>query len=91
MSIKKFLSPIEGGHYDGMTFKTFMKNPQRWFLLSIFPIVMVLMAIYNGPGPDWDPEWLFYFAEGFLFLIWCVAIGKGIIQHWSDLKKHTSR
>lgn len=90
--IKEFFSPVEGGPLHGLEFNKWVIHFQRGGLFLTFPLVMIYLVIFEGPiAGEWDPVWFFYAAESFLGLIWLLHFWKGIIQHWSDLKNHTSR
>jgi hypothetical protein len=84
--LKQFFSPIEGGWYDGYTFGQFCKSPQRWFP-PLINILFMLVPIFHIQELTLEA---FIFVELFLFFIFCVWSFK-TLQHWSDLKKHTSR
>jgi hypothetical protein len=87
--IKEFLSPIKGGNYNGLEFGKWFMDMSRAGLISIFSIIMLTLGEFS-PIEEWDPEWGFWGAEVFLGLILILIIFK-TLQHWSDLKKHTSR
>lgn len=87
--IKEFLSPVKGGHYDGLQFRKWIMHGQRLGLVLIFTTVILTLGI-TSPIEEWDPQWGFWGTEVFLGLILILILFK-IMQHWSDLKKHTSR
>ena len=73
--IKNYFSPVVGGHYDGYPFKEFLFSMQRLGLLSF--VVGMLLAVIIGIS--------------FTSLILAIVLCKGVFQHWSDMKNHTSR
>tara|TARA_R110000744_G_scaffold87840_3_gene171422 strand:- start:2442 stop:2714 length:273 start_codon:yes stop_codon:yes gene_type:complete len=87
--IKNYFSPVVGGHYDGYPFKEFLFSMQRLGLLS-FAVGMLLAVII---GKDYFPEEEsgFTFAVIFASSLIALVLYKGIFQHWSDMKNHTSR
>jgi len=87
--IKEFLSPVKGGHYDGLQFGKWFMDMSRAGLILIFSIITLTLGLFS-PIEEWDPEWSFWGAEVFLGLILIVIIFK-TLQHWDDLKNHTSR
>jgi len=86
---KEFFSPVVGGNYDGYTFKEFFLSWQRLGLMSIL-IVGMLIVLFHINEFEYSMS-AFWFLEIFLFSILCIVIYKGVLQHWSDMKNHTSR
>ena len=87
--IKQFFKPVEGGPQDGLQFGKWFIHMQRAGLISIF-LLVVLNLNRLSPKEEWDPQWSFWGVEGFLSLILCLIVYK-TLQHWGDLKNHTSR
>lgn len=88
-SLKAFFSPIDEGHFKGLTFsKWFWGSFQRFGLIGVFLTFIFIVAINKSEfyhEPYWYPI-LLSFLSGILLLI----IFK-ILQHWDDLKNGRSR
>ena len=88
--IKDFLSPIKGGHYDGLKFSKWIMGGQRMGLFRFMVLFTLCITFFTGDSDDWDPKWtksaVIYSLIGIiLFFIYKT------LQHWGDLKNHTSR
>ncbi len=84
--IKEFFSPVKGGHYDGYKFWPFMWALERLPLVLIFIITNIIVV-------NFDETMTSSIAIGLtvgLEAIACLILFKSL-QHWNDMKNHTSR
>lgn len=84
--IKEFLKPVEGGPWDGIKFWPFM------FALERLPLVLIIIAA-NILVVNFDETMTKPIAIGVtiaLSLIATLVLYKSL-QHWDDMKNHTSR
>jgi hypothetical protein len=84
-----FFSPVKGGHYDGLKFGKWFKHGSRLGLISIFSISTILFSLFTDKT-TFDPEWSHTAVAISLGLITGLIVFK-TLQHWNDLKNHTSR
>jgi hypothetical protein len=85
-----FFSPVKGGHQDGLEFGKWMMHGSRIGLISLFTVSLILFSLFAGPASEFDPEWTFNGIKIFLGSIDVLIVFK-TLQHWNDLKNHTSR
>jgi hypothetical protein len=85
---KSFFTPVKGGHQDGYTFKKFMSSPQR--IVPPLAIMGLLTAVFMEGKESFGEPVSYYAAIGFCVFILTVYTFK-TLQHWNDLKRHTSR
>jgi len=86
--LKEFFSPVKGGHQDGFTFRKFILSLKR--MAPLFAISGMLTALLCTDKDTFDPVWTYYGSIGFCVSIIILFIFK-TLQHWNDLKNHTSR
>ena len=84
--IKEFMKPVEGGHYDGLKFWSFMFSFERIPLVLLFIIANVLVVNFDDTLTTPVSICLTIALE----LIATLVLFKSL-QHWSDMKNHTSR
>jgi predicted membrane channel-forming protein YqfA (hemolysin III family) len=84
--IKEFFSPLNKGHHAGLTFWKWMFSMGRLGIISIFLTAIILLPIFEGPGPEWDPEWSFWGVEAFLTSIFIILV-VSTLKFWSDIKR----
>ena len=87
-NLKSFFSPVKGGHLDGYTFKTFILSLKR--LAPLFAITGMLIILLCTDKNTFDPIWTYHGAISFFVGIIIIFTFK-TLQHWNDLKNHTSR
>ena len=87
--LKSFFSPVKGGHQDGLKFGKWFMHGQRLGLWTIF-IGSTTAFISFADKSTFDPELTFNGVAIFLGSISLLIIFK-TLQHWNDLKNHTSR
>jgi len=88
-TLKDYLSPIVGGPWGGYTF---LQHVARFQSGGLLVLIMTFMGIVIGEQESFshEPHW-FWIVLGFLAFILVIATWKGVFQHWTDLKNHTSR
>lgn len=84
-----FFSPVKGGHQDGLKFGKWFMSGQRIGIISLFGMATILFTLF-ADKTTFDPEAWWYGGIGFLGSITLFIIFK-TLQHWNDLKNHTSR
>ena len=86
--LTNFFSPVKGGHLDGYTFKKFLMSFQR---IGVFSIILsfLFIGIFSDKESFVEP-FRYYGVIGFFSFILILFIFKSL-QHWNDLKNHTSR
>ncbi len=84
-----FFKPVKGGHQDGLKFGKWFMHGQRLGLVSIFTITTILFNTL-ADKTTFDPEWSHTAVGVSLGLITGLIVFK-TLQHWNDLKNHTSR
>ena len=85
---KSFFTPVKGGHQDGYTFKKFISSPQR-IVPPLVGIGLLTAVFVEGKESFGEPAG-YYGSIAFCLFILAVYTFK-TLQHWNDLKNHTSR
>ena len=84
--IKEFMKPVEGGAWGGLKFWPFMFSFERIPLVLLFIIANVLVVNFDDTLTTPVSICLTIALE----LIATLVLFKSL-QHWSDMKNHTSR
>ena len=86
--LSNFFSPVKGGHQDGYTFKKFIMSLKRMF--PLFAIIGMLTAVLVS-GKEGFGEIGWYYGSIVFFVGIIIIFTFKTLQHWNDLKNHTSR
>ena len=87
--MKEFFKPIKGGYQDGLTFTKFLFTWDRLGVLCL-PIAFLVLILLHRNEYGVEPVFI-YTLSGLMAFVFILILWKGIIQHWLDLKNHTSR
>ena len=86
--LSNFFSPVKGGQLDGYTFKTFIMSLKRMFPLFVL-IGFLITVLVQGKESFGEVGWYYGMISFFIAII--ILFTFKTLQHWNDLKNHTSR